>query len=91
LILTRELGQGIVLSFGSVRARITIEGVRGRVVRVGIDAPVEVIAHRDEVQWRVDEEDQMNSACACGASLSTADEQTRGRCAGCGEREGVEQ
>lgn len=50
LILTRRLGEKIVIG-GNIT--ITILGVRGNQVRVGIEAPRDVPVHREEIQDRI--------------------------------------
>jgi carbon storage regulator len=49
LVLTRKPTESIVID-GSIR--ITILGVRGNQVRIGIEAPSEVTVHREEVSRR---------------------------------------
>jgi carbon storage regulator len=52
LVLTRKLGEEIVIDGG---IRITIVAVKGDRVRVGITAPPEVRVDREEVHQRVHE------------------------------------
>lgn len=47
LVLTRKEGQAIVINENIV---ITITQIRGDKLRIGIDAPKDVIVHRKEVQ-----------------------------------------
>jgi len=53
LILTRRPGESIVI--GDV-VKVTIVGVDGRQVRLGIQAPGDVEVHREEVYKRIKEE-----------------------------------
>ena len=53
LILTRRIGE--VLMIGD-DATITVLGVKGNQVRLGIDAPKEVAVHRSEVYDRIQKE-----------------------------------
>jgi len=53
LILTRRLGESIVI--GDV-IKVTVVGVDGRQVRLGIEAPGQVEVHREEVYRRIREE-----------------------------------
>ena len=50
LVLSRKLGESIMLGDDVV---ITIVGIGGRQVRLGIDAPPEVKVHREEVYERI--------------------------------------
>lgn len=54
LILTRRIGE--VLMIGD-EIKITILGVRGHQVRIGIDAPKNISVHRKEVYDQVNEKD----------------------------------
>jgi len=49
LVLTRGIGQEIVID-GDIR--VTVLGVRGEKVRLGIDAPPSIPVHRQEVVAR---------------------------------------
>ncbi len=50
LILSRKLGESVVLSAG---VRITVIDIRGSRLRLGIDAPAEVVILRQEVAERL--------------------------------------
>lgn len=54
LILTRRIGE--VLMIGD-EIKITVLGVRGHQVRIGIDAPKNVSVHRKEVYDQVNVDD----------------------------------
>ncbi|MEW6446169.1 MAG: carbon storage regulator CsrA [Pseudomonadota bacterium] len=54
LILTRRIGE--VLRIGD-DVSITILGVKGNQVRIGIDAPKDVAVHREEIYQRIKRED----------------------------------
>lgn len=47
LILTRRPGEAIVVN-GNIK--ITVVGVKGNQVRIGIDAPKEVTVNREEIE-----------------------------------------
>lgn len=55
LILTRRIGESIRIEDN---VTITVLGVKGSQVRIGVDAPREVQVHREEIYQRVHEEDQ---------------------------------
>lgn len=54
LILTRRVGETICIENGEIK--VTVLGVKGNQVRFGIDAPIDVPVHREEIQHRIDEE-----------------------------------
>ena len=53
LILTRR--QGEVLNIGD-DIKITILGIKGTQVRIGVDAPLEIAVHRSEIYDIIQEE-----------------------------------
>jgi len=53
LILTRRIGESIVISDNIV---VAVLGIRGGQVRLGINAPIEVSVHREEIHRRILEE-----------------------------------
>jgi carbon storage regulator len=55
LILTRKLGESVTIGDD---IKITILGVRGRQVRLGIIAPQKVTIHREEVYFKIQEENK---------------------------------
>ncbi len=55
LILTRKLGESITIGDD---IKITILGVRGRQVRLGIIAPQKVTIHREEIYFKIQEENK---------------------------------
>ena len=50
LILTRKIGTSIVIDNNIV---ITVLGVNGNQVRLGVNAPKEISVHREEIQEKV--------------------------------------
>lgn len=50
LILTRKVGESIVIDDD---IKVTILGVKGMQVRIGIDAPKDVQVHREEIYKRI--------------------------------------
>lgn len=53
LILTRKISKNIMVRDS---ISITVLGVRGNQVRIGIDAPADVAVHREEIYNRIQEE-----------------------------------
>ena len=49
LVLSRRIGESIVLSFGGVDVRVMPVRIGGDQVRLGFDAPREVIIKREEI------------------------------------------
>lgn len=55
LILTRRVGETLIINNNT---KVTVLGVKGNQVRVGIDAPKSVPVHREEIQQRIENEKQ---------------------------------
>ena len=54
LILTRRVGETIVI--GDDEVKITVLGVKGNQVRIGVNAPKTVSVHREEIYNRIQKE-----------------------------------
>lgn len=55
LILTRRVGETVMIGDD---IEVTILGVKGNQVRVGVKAPREIGVHREEIYKRIKEEEQ---------------------------------
>ena len=61
LILTRRISESVIIGDD---VKITVLGVKGSQVRLGIDAPKEVSVHREEIYERIKQEEGRASASA---------------------------
>lgn len=59
LILTRRVGETVMIGD---EVTITVLGVKGNQVRVGINAPKSVAVHREEIYERIKREQQGESS-----------------------------
>lgn len=50
LILTRRVGETLIIGDD---IKLTVLGVRGHQIRIGIDAPRDVTVHREEIYQRI--------------------------------------
>ena len=55
LILTRRVGETVMIGDD---VAVTVLGVKGNQVRVGVNAPKEVSVHREEIYERIKREEQ---------------------------------
>lgn len=59
LILTRRINE--TLNIGD-DVQVTVLGIKGNQVRIGINAPRDVPVHREEIYQRIKREERMNAA-----------------------------
>ncbi|MEL0082656.1 MAG: carbon storage regulator CsrA [Gammaproteobacteria bacterium] len=59
LILTRRIGESVMIGDD---VKISVLGVKGNQIRLGVSAPREVAVHREEIYQRIQEESEAASA-----------------------------
>ncbi len=63
LILTRKLGESINIGDN---IKVSVLGIHGRQVRIGIEAPMNVVVHREEIYVKIQEENRKASKSITG-------------------------
>ena len=62
LVLTRKVGESITIGDGSIT--VSVMEVKGRQVRLGIEAPADTAIHRQEIFEKIREANQAAAAAA---------------------------
>jgi len=57
LILTRKIGESLIIGDN---VTVTVLGVKGTQVRIGVNAPKEIIVHREEIYKKLKIEKEKN-------------------------------
>lgn len=58
LLLTRRIGESIIIGEGENKIVVTVVSINGNQVRAGVEAPKSISVHREEVYWRIQGEKQ---------------------------------
>ena len=69
LILTRRVGETVVIG---EEVTVTVLGVKGNQVRVGVNAPREITVHREEIFERIKQEETDEAASSVANVVGVA-------------------
>jgi carbon storage regulator len=67
LILTRRVGETVMIGN---EVTVTVLGVKGNQVRIGVNAPKDVAVHREEIYERIKREEDQESRSGAGAPVT---------------------
>lgn len=64
LILTRRVGESLMIGD---EVNVTVLGIKGNQVRIGVNAPRDVSVHREEIYQRIQQEAEAKAAAGSAA------------------------